>query len=131
MCLSLAVTTHILVMHIGQIPLGWVDEPFKIMHSTCPLGAQNVHSSNAKCVCAPASWISFEEEIYGAKCRRGKQQQKHFSTACSKDLLLNFKENTRIGFHDLPLTHYLCYRVPTNDFLRKFCLYEKVAVIHP
>jgi hypothetical protein len=130
MCLSLAVTC-ILAMHIGQIPLGWVDEPFKIMHRTCPLRAQNVHSSNAKCVWAPAWCIYFEEEIYRAKCRRGKQQQTHFCTACSKDLLLIFKEKIRIGFHDLPLTHYLYYRVPTNVYLRKFCLYQKVAVIHP
>jgi hypothetical protein len=48
-----------------------------------------------------------------------------------KDLFLTFKEKIRMGFHDLPLTHYLYYRVPTNGFVRNFCLYEKVAVIHP
>jgi hypothetical protein len=82
-------------------------------------------------VWGPASCIYFEEDIYQAKCRRGKQQQTHFRTACCKDLLLIFKEKIRIGFHDLPLTDYLYYRVPTNVCLRKFCLYHRVAVIHP
>jgi hypothetical protein len=95
------------------------------MHSTCPLRAQNVHSSNAKCVWGPASCIYFEEEIYRAKCRRGKQQQTHFCTACSKDLLLIFKEKIRIGFHDLPFTHYLYYRVPTNVLFGSFACTKK------
>ncbi len=35
---------------LDRYPQGRCDEPFKIMHRTCPLRAQNVQSSNAKCV---------------------------------------------------------------------------------
>ncbi len=72
---------------LDRYPSGGCDEPFKITHSTCPLQAQNMHSSNAKCVWGPASCIYLEEEIYEAKCRRGNNSRHTFAlpavTTCS------------------------------------------------